>query len=134
MTCYLLAFDASSEQEFWLHLEADNLEDAEREARQLVVEAALDQDAAYDYRNFSDLTVICVGEENETLLDFEECLNMHEALEHRKADALAIWTEQYEQLRDELGHWRHLHSRDQAPHAQVALLEDRLAAHVAAKP
>lgn len=132
MTCYLLAFDSSSEQEFWLHLEAEDIQEAEREARQLVVEAAIDQDFTYDYRNFSDLLVIQA--DDEIALDFEECLNMHEALEHRKADALAIWTEQYEQLRDEVGHWRHLHNRKQAPHAQVALLEDRLSAHLAAKP
>lgn len=44
------------------------------------------------------------------------------------------WQTAYEKIRDELGHWRTMHERGQCPHAQVVLMEDRLKAHLAARP
>ena len=98
----------------------------------LMVEAAIEGDTYTSYRSYEEFTVVAVSDQRE--ISESDCDDMLMSLEHRKADAVAAWTEQYEQLRDEVGHWRHLHSRGQAPHAQVALLEDRLAAHIAAKP
>lgn len=132
MKYFLLGHNYTTSAEFWLSLESDTLEEATHEAKMLMVEAAIEHDAEYDYRNFDDLTVVEVSAESE--IDKDDCDDIYDSLEHRKADAMAAWTEQYESLRDEVGHWRHLHSRGQAPHAQVAVLEDRLTAHLAAKP
>lgn len=41
------------------------------------------------------------------------------------------WVRTYEDLRDELGHWRTLHRRDACPQAQVSLAKDRLEGHIA---
>lgn len=132
MNYYLLAHDYTTGEEFWLQLESTTLDEAEHEAKMLMVESAIEGDTEFDYRNYEEFIVVESSAERE-ISEFD-CDDLMLSLEHRKADAVASWTEQYELLRDEVGHWRHLHARGQAPHAQVALLEDRLSAHLAAKP
>lgn len=109
------------------------LEDALDEGLRALVAAASDDEALFpSFDEVHEAQVVAVHDSR--TVDLEQCQAMYDAARSRHEEARRAWEEQYNTLRDELGHWRTLHRRGAAPSAQVTLLEDRLSAHLAHRP
>lgn len=132
MSCYYVigaTHPDSSEMffEFWFMFEADSWPEAVREARRHLLESP-----DIDFRTIE--SVYLVEAARDAMLDLDALKAEHDALLRRKEEDRRVWEQQYEEMRDELGHWRTLLKRGQCASAQVAVLEDRLKGHLAAKP
>jgi hypothetical protein len=137
MTLYYMIGTQLDEQEYCTSfaepLNSSSLEDAISEGHHALVEAAFDDESPFpSFQDVDEAQVVAIGERAE--LNLDQCRSMYEVHKARRADSQGEWEQRYEELRDEVGHWRTLHRRGQAPAAQVSLLEDRLHAHIAAKP
>lgn len=131
---YLLGtFDHDDEcVDFIEALDAGELEEAQTEALHRLVDMSLDSTDDFHWANAVQTEVIEVTER--TPVEIEQVMGLALAAKARRQETADAWQRTYEELRDELGHWRTLHARGQCPKAQVTVQEDRLQAHLTAKP
>jgi hypothetical protein len=110
------------------------LEDAVAESKDRIVRASTERgsDTQLVLSRLLGAYVYEVADEHS--IDLDRLSEVVTTAKEQRENALATWTLQHEVLRDELGHWRTLAARGQAPSSQVTLLEDRLRAHIAARP
>lgn len=127
---YLISGD-SDETRLVDKLRAQTRGAAQREAENLVIANSLVEGGTPPYVDTPELLLVEAA--CETPLDASV---LQERLTRaREKDAnWAAWEEEYDRLRDELGHWRVLLRRGECARSQVTVLEDRLRAHERTAP